>query len=139
MLAGSTILIIDDEPKLRFTLSVILRREGYSLIAAATAKDALCCLKIYPIQLAFLDLKLPDMDGLKLLPEIQRICPDLPVVVLTADDSIDRTMQALRLGAAGYLLKPIRPEQILTCVTEVLKRNALPTRRVKPRGKKKVR
>jgi DNA-binding response OmpR family regulator len=114
------ILIVDDDPKLRFTLSVILKRAGYPIAAVPCAKDALRFLQCYAFSMMILDLMLPDMDGLSLLSTLRRSFPKLPVMILTGDDSLESTVHALKLGACGVLLKPINPPQILSCVANIL-------------------
>jgi DNA-binding NtrC family response regulator len=63
---------------------------------------------------------MPEMDGLELLPKILQIHPQLPVVFLTVEASLDTAIRAMNLGAVGYLLKPIDPEQILSRVQGIL-------------------
>jgi two-component system response regulator GlrR len=114
------ILIVDDEAKLRFTMTVILRRAGYSVMCVETGVDALKGLQTCRFSLMFLDIRLPDIDGLKVLAQARQRYPELPVVVLTGDDSLETTLRSLRLGARGYLLKPVRPDQILYCVDQIM-------------------
>ncbi len=114
------ILIVDDDPKLRFTLSVILKRAGYAIAAVPCAKDALRLLQRYAFSMIILDLIMPDMDGLSLLSAVRRTFPKLPVIILTGDDSLESTVHALKLGAKGVLLKPVNPPQILSCVAEII-------------------
>lgn len=117
---NGSILIIDDDPKLLFTMTLLLKRSGYSVAAVSNARDAIRCIQSYKFVLVFLDLNLPDTHGLCLLPQIHSISPSIPVIVFTGDDSVDSTISALRSGAAGYLLKPLEPEYILKCIEKVL-------------------
>ncbi len=118
---SNTILIIDDEPFLRSTLGVILRRVGYATQEAADAQEALQLLSARAFDLVFLDLQMPDRDGLDLLPEIIQVAPGVPVLILTANGSLEKAVEALRLGARDYLLKPVDPGQIITRVDDILK------------------
>ncbi|HLF26300.1 MAG TPA: response regulator transcription factor [Anaerolineae bacterium] len=129
MTATNAILVIDDEPNLRRSLALVLQRAGYQVTTAEDAQAALCALQAGAFDLAFLDIKLPDMNGMELLPQIRRLCPDLPVLILTAHATLDSAMAAVRQGARDYLLKPLRAEQILTRVREVLAEQAQPKRR----------
>lgn len=119
MKASKSILIVDDEYNLRTTLTWILQRAGYTTRSASSGQEALNHLRHGKFDLVFMDLKMPGMDGLQLLPEIRLLDPDLPVLVLTANGSLETAVEALRTGAYGYLLKPIEPEQIITRLNEV--------------------
>jgi DNA-binding NtrC family response regulator len=114
------ILVIDDEHVLRLSLAAILARKGYQVAAAANAQEARRCLAGGPFDLVLLDLKMPDADGLDLLPEICRQYPEMPVVVLSAFATLESVMQAARAGAQDYLLKPIDPVRFLQRVEEIL-------------------
>lgn len=118
--AHHSILIIDDEPNLRRSLGLILQRAGYKITAASTASEALQLLQAGAYDLAFLDLKLPDQNGIQLLPKIKNLYPDMPVLILTAHATLDTAIGAVRLGARDYLVKPIDPETILSRVDSVL-------------------
>lgn len=115
-----SILIVDDEPNLGATLSLILQREGYTVTTAGNAEEAHEKLRINHFDLVFLDIKMPGKSGLILLTEVKQLFPDLPVLLLTAFASLDSAIEAVRRGAADYLLKPIDPAQILSRVKQVL-------------------
>jgi DNA-binding response OmpR family regulator len=115
-----SILIIDDEPNLRRSLGLILQRAGYSITTAASAAEALHLLRAGAYDLAFLDIKLPDQNGIDLLPQLRELYPDMPILILTAHATLDTAIGAVRLGARDYLLKPIDPEIILSRVESLL-------------------
>lgn len=115
-----TILIIDDETNLRHTLALILQREGYSVTTAGSATEAIQALQAGAFDLAFLDLKMPDIDGIQVLPDIRQLYPEMPVLILTAHATLDSAIEAVRQGARDYLLKPIDPPQILERVKEII-------------------
>src|SRR5512143_3324234 len=127
--ASSTILIVDDEPNLRRILAVILQRAGYQVSTAGTGHEAMEQLQANSFDLTFLDLKMPDVNGLDLLPKIRKLHPDMPVLILTAHATLDSAIEAVRGGARDYLLKPIDPPQILLRVSEILSEQGQPTRR----------
>lgn len=129
MTGSAQILLIDDDHNLRQTLSIILRREGYLVAEAATASEGLKKLGNASFELILLDLKLPDMDGLAALPQIHQLCPDTPVLILTAYATLESAIEAVRLGARDYILKPIDPPYILTRAREILDEQAEPRRR----------
>jgi DNA-binding response OmpR family regulator len=125
----SSILIVDDEPNLRRSLAMILQREGCQVTAAGSAAEAMRYLEAGVFELAFLDIKMPDVDGITLLGEIRSKYPDMPVFILTAHATLETAMRAVQLGANDYLLKPIAPEIIVRRVREILKDQRLPQRR----------
>jgi two-component system KDP operon response regulator KdpE len=94
---------------------------GYTTGEAADADEALQILAARRFDLVFLDLQMPDRDGLELLPDILRLCPGIPVLILTANSSIEKAVEALRLGARDFLLKPVEPGEIITRVDDILK------------------
>jgi DNA-binding response OmpR family regulator len=115
-----SILIIDDEPNLRRSLGLILQREGYTITTASNAAEAIHLLQAGAYDLAFLDLKLPDQNGIQLLPQIKQLYPDMPILILTAHATLDTAIGAVRMGARDYLLKPIDPESILERIKCIL-------------------
>lgn len=118
--SGISILVIDDEQYLRTSLGLILQRAGYNVTLTSSGAEAICALETRRFDLAFLDLKMPDMEGTEVLPRLLGIQPDLPVLILTANSSLDLAVKILTSGAAGYMLKPLDPDQILIRVKEVL-------------------
>jgi DNA-binding NtrC family response regulator len=119
MAITNTILIIDDEINLRRSLALILERAGYQVSLAANALEAMLLLKTRSFDLTFLDLKLPDQDGISLLPQIRNEYPNMPVLILTAHATLETAIRAVRAGARDYLLKPLDPPLILKRVREI--------------------
>ncbi len=115
-----SILIVDDEENLRRTLAMILKREGYAVTTAANVQEARACLQNSSFCLAFLDLKLPDANGLTLLPEMCKRFPNMPVLILTAHDKLEVAQEAVRSGARAFLLKPVDPPVLLARLKEIL-------------------
>ena len=120
MSTSHSILIIDDEPNLRRSLGLILQRAGYTVTTAPDAAEALHVLQAGAYDLTFLDIKLPDQNGIQLLPQLRELYPEMPVLILTAHATLDTAIGAVRLGARDYLLKPIDPETILNRVENLL-------------------
>jgi DNA-binding response OmpR family regulator len=129
MTPQDTILIVDDEDHLRLSLSLILQKENYRVTTASDAEDALACLRSQEYDLMFLDLNLPGMSGIDLLVEVHKRLPQMPVLILTAHAALDSAIQAVRLGARDYLIKPVEPVLILTRVREVLAESKQPARK----------
>lgn len=125
----ASILIIDDEPNLRRSLALILQRAGYSVNTAESARDVRHYLAAGAYDLVFLDLKMPEINGMELLPEIRQIYPEMPVMILTAHATLESAIEAVRKGARDYLLKPIDPEEILARVKQILAEQEQPRRR----------
>ncbi len=119
----NSILLIDDEENLRRTLALILGREGYHVETASTIKEARERVETCTYNLIFLDLKLPDANGLSFLPELRKRFPTTPVLILTAHDKLDSAVEAVRHGARDYLLKPLDPLTIIKRVKDVLAEN----------------
>jgi DNA-binding NtrC family response regulator len=120
MSKSGQILIIDDEEFLRRSLAIILRRDGYTVDLAANAKEVEKILQNCSYDLAFLDIKLPDKNGLELLSELRCQYPSMRVVILSAHDKLESLIEANQHGAFDYLLKPVDPPVILEKVQEIL-------------------
>jgi DNA-binding response OmpR family regulator len=129
MSSAHTILIVDDELPLRQTLAMILQHEGYLVTTASGAAEARQYLQAGPFDAVFLDLKMPEVDGLALLAEFRQYHPEMPILILTAHATLESAMEAVRRGARDYLLKPIDPEVIVARLNEVLCSDKLPRRR----------
>jgi DNA-binding response OmpR family regulator len=129
MTPQETILIVDDEDRLRLSLSLILQKENYRVTTASNAEEALECLRSQEYDLMFLDLNLPGMSGIDLLVEVHKRAAYLPVLILTAHAALDSAIQAVRLGARDYLIKPVEPVMILIRVREVLAESKQPARK----------
>jgi DNA-binding response OmpR family regulator len=128
-MSSKSVLIIDDEINLRRSLALILQESGYLVSTAANAAEALQMLITSAYDLIFLDLQLPDRNGVEILPEIRKMHPDTPVLILTAHATLNSAMEAVRQGARDYLLKPIKPEHLLRRIDEILEEQSQPKRR----------
>jgi DNA-binding response OmpR family regulator len=120
MVISGRILIIDDEASLRHTLARILQRVGVDVTTAASAKEALALLSQQSFDLVYLDVRMPDMNGLEALKVIHSQSPDLPVVLFTAQPDVNSAVEALRQGAKDYLVKPIQPQTLLDRTQAIL-------------------
>ena len=129
MTPQNTILIVDDETPLRLSLSLILQKEKYRVETVANAEEALDCLRSHEYDLMFLDLNMPGMTGIELLVKVHRHYPHMPVLILTAHAALESAIQAVRLGARDYLIKPVEPVLILARVAEILAEGEQPARK----------
>ncbi|MCD5398046.1 response regulator [candidate division NPL-UPA2 bacterium] len=126
--ARKTILVIDDEKDACWLVSHILREEGYSVLTAVCGKEGIKQFEdqIDEIGLVFLDLKLPDMDGLEVCAHIKRETPDLPVVIMTAYGTEEARKKAEISEVFGFMDKPLVLKKILQLTKEVLgEKNAI--------------
>ncbi|MBU0600680.1 response regulator [Patescibacteria group bacterium] len=113
------ILIIDDEKDLCLLLSEVLSSKKYNVAIANTKKEAVRCIKREPPDLVFLDLKLPDGDGIKLLPKIKKIRPETIVNIISAYGSEESREEAKKKGAYAFIDKPFTERQILRSIERV--------------------
>lgn len=135
---ASRVLIVEDDPAQRRILEELVKRFGFDPIAVdggAKGLDALRASSGGTIELVILDLNMPGMDGLEFLERVQGIRGDLPVIVQTAQGSIETVIKAMRAGADDFVVKPISPERLKVSMQNLLKVNAL-TEEVKRLNKK---
>ena len=101
-----TVLIVEDEAKMRRLLELNLGEDGFTTLSAADAETGLKILRAETVDLVVTDLKLPGQDGLAFLQTVKQINAALPVVVMTAFGSVETAVEAMKAGAADYVLKP---------------------------------
>ena len=122
MSAKTSILIIDDDPNLRKTLSDVLRAKGYAPIVAATGQAALGMVEEEEPAVALIDLKLEDISGLEAMKEIKESCPGTECIVLTGHASQASAIEAVNLGAYSYVQKPYDVEQLLVTIRRAVEK-----------------
>jgi len=119
------ILIVDDEPNIRKTLSIALEAEGHQVVAVSNARDALSEAKRRYFDLALIDLRLGTESGMELITPLRATCPWMKLVVITAYASIDSAVEAMRRGAFDYLPKPFTHDQVTLLAQKVAEVRAL--------------
>ncbi|HVG28754.1 MAG TPA: response regulator [Pyrinomonadaceae bacterium] len=119
------ILLVDDEPNIRFTMSEFLRREGYEPVAAADYDAALASFDAEEIDAAVVDIVLPRKGGVRLLEELRRRAPDLPVVMMTGEPNIAILPDIVRAGAYDFLTKPVTKDVLLRAVARAVEKKRL--------------
>ncbi|HXI28931.1 MAG TPA: sigma-54 dependent transcriptional regulator [Vicinamibacterales bacterium] len=119
-----TILVVDDEPLIRWSLTERLQQEGYRLVEAASAADALER-HAEGVDLVLLDYRLPDGDGMSVLKRIKEATPDTLVILLTAHSSVDMAVAAMKHGAYHYANKPFNLDEIALLVEKALETTRL--------------
>ena len=122
------ILIVDEEPVARQSLSDILKLEGYTVSVAANGQAAVEFIRTHSIDLMIVDLKMPGMDGLEVVQVANQVSLETEVVILTAHGSTESAIQALRLRIHDYLLKPASPAQVIASVKKGLSRRSSKSR-----------
>ena len=120
-----TIVLIDDERTIQATLAPVLQRKGYIVHVASTAAQGIKKISEVKPDLVLLDLGLPDADGLGVLREIKASQPDLPVMILTAHDSLANAIESIKIGAFHFLAKPYATEELLSLCTRALEQRDL--------------
>ncbi len=116
------ILVVDDDPGVRFFLEEVLVRDGYRVVAVAGGREALDEVMKREFDLALIDLRLKDMDGLDLLSALRQRSPDTVPIVLTGYASLESAVSALRCGAHDYLFKPCQAVELRESVRKGLRR-----------------
>ncbi len=115
-----TILAVDDEPNMRRLLEISLRQAGYKPVVAADGKEALSLIKSQTIDLVVSDLHMPSMNGLELLRSIRQDNEALPFIIVTAQGEIKTAVEAMKLGASDYILRPFDLETLEIAIAKAL-------------------
>ena len=114
------VLVVDDDLPVRKVLASLLEQDGLAARHAAAGAEALSALEERPYDVVITDLRMPGMDGMELLGEIGRRWPGLPVVMLTAHGTVPLAVEAMKAGAAEFLLKPFDREEVLYVVRRLI-------------------
>lgn len=119
------LLVVDDDESVRRVVAAILIDEGYETVTASNANSALEILTRDEFALVITDMKMPDRDGLWLLEQVRSGHADTGIIIMTGYGQVDTAVQALRFGAADYLTKPVRVNQLCASVLRALDRRRL--------------
>lgn len=115
------ILVVDDDEGIRKVLKTILEEEGYDVDTAKNGKEAIRKTKREFYNLALIDIRLPDMEGTKLLKRIKDTVPKMRKIIITGYPSIQSAIEAVNKGADGYIVKPFDMDKVLATIKEQLK------------------
>jgi DNA-binding response OmpR family regulator len=119
--AKKNILVIDDDKSILRTFTRILQKSGYDIDVAETGKEALEKAKKKNYNLELIDIRLPDMEGTDLLVKLQQLNRDAIKIMITGFPSLETGVKALDEGADAYLVKPVKPEELLALIEEKFK------------------
>jgi len=125
MTSRSQILLVDDDERLRIAASKVLAAEGYHVVSAASGQEALEVLKQKAVVLVVSDLRLPDLDGIALLKQARQLLPEAEVVMITGHGSVEKAVEAMRLGAYDFIEKPLDCAALLKTVAKALEKQRL--------------
>jgi two-component system response regulator PhoP len=116
------LLLVEDDPNLSRSLAAQLEQAGYSVEKSTDGREGLYYAREYPVDLAIVDLGLPSMSGVELIKNLRADGKDYPILVLTARDRWQDKVEALKLGADDYVVKPFNVEELLARVDALLRR-----------------
>ena len=116
-MAAQRILVVDDERLVRWSITQRLRADGFEVIEAATAAEAV---QARTPDAAILDYRLPDGDGISILKRLRQADPDLPVLMLTAHKDLDIVVEAVKAGASDYVTKPFEVDDVALRLTRAI-------------------
>ncbi len=119
------ILIIDDEENFRHMLSVILKKEWYDVETASNGEEGLQKIISSPFDQILCDIRMPQMDGLEFLGEVQKIGVDATIIMMSAYGTADIAIEAMKLGAYDYISKPFKPDEIILTLRKAEEREQL--------------
>ncbi|MFT9494625.1 sigma-54-dependent transcriptional regulator [Anaerosolibacter sp.] len=119
------ILVVDDEKNIRMTLTHCLKDMGYEIEIAVNGEEALQKIVDHGFDLVLLDIKMPGLTGMQVLEKIRDRGNQVDVIMMTAYGTIEKAVEAMKLGAIDFVSKPFTPEEIRSIVNDVLARQAL--------------
>lgn len=114
------ILIVDDEAIVRESIRDWLKDAGYEVDMAESGEEALTMMETRDFSIVVLDVRLPGKTGIQILRELKTLKPQIKSIVITAYPSAELAVEAMKLGAVDYLIKPVAPDQLETLIRETL-------------------
>ncbi|NOZ62860.1 MAG: response regulator [Calditrichaeota bacterium] len=117
-----TIMTVDDSPSVRQFVKMTLQSAGFEVVEAEDGKDALQKMDGSPIHLAFVDLNMPNMNGIEFIKAVRshEKYRFIPLIMLTTESQMSKKQEGKKVGATGWIVKPFKPEQLLAVVKKVL-------------------
>ncbi len=129
------ILIVEDDPKLRDGLRILLEKKGYSPKIAEDGVVAINMIKKQKFDLVITDLVMPGADGMEVLRHVKKYSPLTKVILITAFGTIDNAVQAMKMGASDYILKPFKVEEIRNKILRLLEETRIESEKREQKGK----
>lgn len=120
--SGLSILVVDDEDSIREGSERILTRMGYQVYKASRGSEGLEILERHPISIVLLDLKMPGMDGMEVLGRIQKLNPEILVIIITGYATLETAIDAMKQGAYDFIAKPFEPDQLRIVINRARER-----------------
>ena len=124
-MAETTILIVDDEASNRESLEKIFAKEGFRVLGAAGAKDALELCRTHRVEVVLTDLMMPGISGIELLRGVKAVSPETEIVLMTAHGTVETAVEAMKLGAYDFVEKPLKRLPIVKTVRKAAERQSL--------------
>jgi DNA-binding NtrC family response regulator len=119
------ILVVEDDPNVGESIRLLLKKRGYEILLASNGKEALSLFRQETVDLIITDLVMPKMDGIELLEEVKHLRPETEVIVISAQGTIEKAVQAMKWGAFDFIEKPINPRVISLVVERALEKQTL--------------
>jgi two-component system response regulator HydG len=119
------ILIVEDDPNVGESIRLLLKKKGYAIRLASNGKEALHLFRHEMVDLMITDLVMPKMDGIELLEAVKALRPETEVIVISAQGTIEKAVQAMKLGAFDFIEKPINPRVISWVIERALEKQTL--------------
>lgn len=116
------ILVVDDDENIRKVLMAILEDKGYNMEAVGTAREAIKKTEKEFYNLALIDIRLPDMEGIDLLTKIKETTPRMRKIIITGYPTLQNAVDAVNRGADAYIMKPFDVERVLSTISEQLRK-----------------
>ncbi|SMC70767.1 sigma 54-interacting transcriptional regulator [Sporomusa malonica] len=112
MNSNYTVMVVDDEDSVRRLLSAVLKREGYQVVCAESGEEALSKFKTVQPDLIIMDIRMPNIDGITAFKEMRKIRQNVTVILMTAYAAVETAVEAIKLGAFDYVIKPFDIEEV---------------------------
>ena len=119
-MTSQRVLVVDDEAKMQRVLEIMLQRMGHEVACAGNGKEALQIMKSAPSDLVISDLRMPGMSGTELLRTLRELGNEVPVIIMTAYGTIESAVEAMKLGACDYIVRPFEVEALEIAVGRIL-------------------